>query len=411
MFKKIFKRDKDNHIAILDIGTSQIKTIIANIDHNFIDIKNYSTYNQNLNDMYSANILDLDNVSQNICNAISDIENNSNIMPNFLLIGISGETVKSHNLFIDYERTNYVDKIHMTELQNIVNKLQWKSFKYIKQKMSQDFNIKNLEIKLINSIVNYIEIDGQRVLNPLDFKGKNVGIGIFNIFAPIVHYESIIDSSKHLHKNILSIVATPYSLSKLSEIYESFYTNNITIDIGAGTTDVTIILNNTIQQTYMFSIGGNNFTKHISKYFGITFLEAEKLKKDYSNNKLTKENKIKMDTAVTQPLEIWIEGFLKAIENFNINVLPNDIYLCGGGSKMKGIKNALEKLEIVKNKKFKVHKFNIKDINKNIINIPKEIDLDNFSTAISISNIARELMGSESIYQKITKNLINKFNK
>ena len=54
--------------------------------------------------------------------------------------------------------------------------------------------------------------------------------------------------------------------------------------------------------------------------------------------------KKRVDEAIDKTLEVWLSGVELALSEFdNVDYLPNRILLCGGGSNLKKITEALEK--------------------------------------------------------------------
>ena len=116
----------------------------------------------------------------------------------------------------------------------------------------------------------------------------------------------------------------------------------IFIDIGGGTTDVAVVRSGGIEGTKMFGIGGRAFTRRISQALDLPFPEAEEKKIKYADNMLSADLANRVRQEVEGDLSVWREGVALALEEFSSSEsLPSRVLLCGGGSKLPGIKEAL----------------------------------------------------------------------
>ena len=92
----------------------------------------------------------------------------------------------------------------------------------------------------------------------------------------------------------------------------------------------------------MFSIGGRSFTHQISQKLGLSFEDAEKLKLLSDSPKMKPEIRKKFDAAIARNLDVWQSGVELAIEEFDqMETLPNQIFLCGGGAGLSAIPELL----------------------------------------------------------------------
>jgi cell division protein FtsA len=196
-----------------------------------------------------------------------------------------------------------------------------------------------------------VKIDGYKVTNPVGFQGRDIQVGIFNAFAPIVHLGALQTIAEGLNLDLLAIAAEPYAVAQCVGLEDSAEFSSIFIDIGGGTTDIAVVRNGGVEGTRMFAIGGRSFTKSIADMFDLSFAEAEKLKRDYSTGKLGEKTKTreKISQALKNDCEVWLAGVQIALEEFsNVDLLPSKILLCGGGSLLPDIKEYSEKKSWIK---------------------------------------------------------------
>jgi cell division protein FtsA len=93
----------------------------------------------------------------------------------------------------------------------------------------------------------------------------------------------------------------------------------------------------------MFSIGGRLFTKRIAEDLKITFNEAEEFKVKYSADQLSQIRKNEVKESINKDVQVWAYGVSIGLEEFldDIDGFPDKIYLCGGGSMLPDIRDAL----------------------------------------------------------------------
>jgi cell division protein FtsA len=187
-----------------------------------------------------------------------------------------------------------------------------------------------------------VRIDGYRISNPLNFQGKDVSLSIFNAYAPMIHLGALETIASELDLDLLSIAAEPYAVARSLDIEDIMDFSAIFIDVGGGTTDIAVVRNGGLEGTKMFALGGRAFTKRLSQEFRIPFDEAERLKLDYAEGKLSSEQTEQLHVFFRDDCRIWLDGVTLSLMEFaETDLLPSRIFLCGGGSGLPGIQEAL----------------------------------------------------------------------
>ena len=92
----------------------------------------------------------------------------------------------------------------------------------------------------------------------------------------------------------------------------------------------------------MFAMGGRSFTKRIASDLQISYEDAEKVKIEYAEMDIDKSLSLKVRDAVKKDLDLWISGVEISLEDMeDVKVYPDQILLCGGGSKLQEIRSKL----------------------------------------------------------------------
>ncbi len=359
MIRKFFKKTpRKKGIIALDIGTEVTKATLFTIEEKrnhsgeIIQkraiIKGSAAINQSKKNQKSS-ITDINRIIESAKEAIELASDQAKISPQQLIMGVGGELVRGSTSTIAHKREDPESKINITELRNIIHKIQWKAFAEVRKNLSEETGYSEIDIKLINSFIVEIRIDGYKVSNPLGFQGKEIKISIFNSFTPSGHHEALQVIAKKLKLSLIDIVSEPFALSRCLNFNEEEI-SAIFIDIGGGGTDIAIAVNNSIIDTKMFGIGGRTFTKRLSVELNISFSEADQLKKAYVNEELEQKSKKIISRIIEEDVEIWLQGVVLTISEFKkINPLPSRILLSGGGSYLPEIKKCLNEKNGIKN--------------------------------------------------------------
>jgi cell division protein FtsA len=328
----------------LDIGTEFIKALIFTIDEQGMGhVKGVGKVHQKLSDMQGGTITDIAGVIQNCEAALEQAAEQAGFLPDAVIMGMAGELVKGTTTTVTINRPQPTTKITMAELQKIIGDVQHRAFEKARQVIGFETGLEQVDIRLVNAAIVDVTIDGYRVANPIGFQGKEVKVGIFNAFAPLVHLGAYQTVAEELRLDLLSVAAEPYAVSRLHgpETTQDF--SAIFIDIGGGTTDIAVVQNGGVIGTKMFAIGGRAFTKRIAQVLGTSFSEAEAMKLKYTAGKTNKEDTELIRHALASDIAVWLSGVALTLEEFvNIEYLPARILLCGGGSNLPEIEKALK---------------------------------------------------------------------
>ena len=396
-------------VLIVDIGTEVVKSLVCRVDaqEGKMRINGFGKQKQRLGDMYNGGIIDIENVMHNVRRAVEDAEKQAKMRTEQIVLGIAGELVKGTTITVEYERERPDDKITLSELRNLVHKVQWRAYEKARKELSFETGYSEVEVKLVHSSLVDIRIDSYRVANPIGFKGRHVQVSIFNAFAPLVHFESLVAIAEGLERELLSVIVEPYSVSRCFEMEDGGDTSAIFIDIGGGSTDVALVQNGGIVGTKMYGIGGRVFTKRISKQFHVPFMEAEKMKLEYSAHKLTGLTHKKVEKIIAGDVATWLEGLHFALAGFtHIEMYPKRIYLSGGGSLLPDIMAALTKEDWHEGLRFggkpQIALLKPEHITR-VVDETGTVKNQQDITPMALANIAYDLAGEERILGKVLK--------
>lgn len=409
----LFRREKAKKIKTflaLDIGTEFVKALICEAQGNIAIVRGVGKQRQKLGDMQSGAVMDIGGVIENCGKAIMEASKQADSFPVEVIMGIAGELVKGITTRTTYVRREPNVKIDLSELKQIIHKVQWKAFEETRSQLAYETGYNEIDVKLVNAAIVDVRIDGYRIANPIGFQGKEVQISLFNAFAPLVHFGALQTIAAELELNLMAITAEPYAVSRCLESDELDQTSAVFIDIGGGTTDIAVVRSGSLEGTKMFTVGGRTFSKRLASTLNISFQEAEDIKLAYSSEKLEKQSEKIVREAMEQDAEVWLAGVAFTLSEFrNLDSLPSRVLLCGGGCHLPEIKGALETKSWARELPFtKAPQINVlspKQINR-IKDQTKTLTDPQDITPMALANLGLEYVGEEHLMTRILKKVI-----
>jgi cell division protein FtsA len=416
VFEKLRAARKNNaandYIVALDIGTEFVKALIAKLDGDTLNIVGVGRARQELSDMHSGAIADIAGVVHNCEDALSEAEDQAGLQAKRVVIGIAGELVKGVTNTIRYRRPQPDRPLDTAEMEFIIEKVQERAQGKAQKQIALETGNDEVEVKLVNSALVSIHIDGYKVSNPIGFQGKDVAVQIYTAFAPMVHIGALERVADELSLELLAVAAEPFAVSRTmlgSDVNSNF--TAILADVGGGTTDIAVVNDGGVEGTKMFGIGGRSFTNTIASEMNLSYADAEKLKVNIGHSQIKASVAKDVDEAVDKTLEVWVAGVELALSEFDsVDHLPNRILLCGGGASLEKLVEALGKAEWHKDlpftKKPTVHYIQPSDV-IGITDATGVVNDHTFITAMGLLRVGYDtLVGSgdgDSIKEKLNR--------
>ena len=335
---------ENDYIVGLDIGTEFVKALIAKVNDDSLEIVGVGRARQEVSDMHSGAIADISGVVRNCEEALSEAEDQAGLQAKRVVIGIAGELVKGVTNTIRYRRPQPDRPLDTAEMEFIIEKVQERAQGKAQKQIALETGNEEVEVKLVNSALVSIHIDGYKVSNPIGFQGKDVAVQIYTAFAPMVHIGALERVADDLALDLVAVAAEPFAVSRsvLGTDSSSNFTA-ILADVGGGTTDIAVVNDGGVEGTKMFGIGGRSFTHQIANELNLSYKNAEKLKLNLSNEKLKSTVAKEAMEVVDKTLDVWISGVELALSEFdNVDHLPGRLLLCGGGASLEAVKDRLE---------------------------------------------------------------------
>jgi len=343
--RRIWQRDEGEALAActaLDIGTEFAKALVFEIgDDGHGTVRGVGRKRQGLSHMQSGTVADIAAVVDNCAVALQEAEEMAGFRPDQVVVGIAGELVKGFTTTHSQERKRPDQPISESELQKLIDLVQREALREAERSITWETGLPNVDVRLVHAAIVGASIDGYALTNPVGFQGRHVKIGIFNAFAPLVHLGALQSVASQLDLELLEVVAEPYAVARVLGSEQVRQSGALFVDVGGGTTDVALVRQGGIEGTRMFALGGRAFTKSLADRLDLPFPRAESLKVDYARG-LAVEQRDEVAGIVADDVEVWAAGVELVMEELGGgDLLPGRIYICGGGSRLPEIRNAL----------------------------------------------------------------------
>ncbi len=406
----------DQYLVALDIGTEFVKVLIGRVNNEdaTVDIIGVGRAHQGLTDMQAGAISDIAGVVENCDKALNQAEEQAQVSVRTAIIGIAGELVKGTTTTVRVARKQSTKPLDIAEMEKIINLVQERAQTKAKQQLAWELGGKEVEVRLVNSALVSIEIDGYPVTNPIGFQGKDVVVQLYTAFAPMIHIGALEKTAQELDLDLLAVAAEPFAVAR------AVIGNNpnqnlsaILMDVGGGTTDIAVINEGGVQGTKMFGIGGRAYTRAIERDMSVDFEEAEELKVGLSTNKAPTQKRPAIEAALGKTADVWIGGIELALSEFTkLDHLPHRMFLCGGGSSLDLLMHRLEQTDWYKalpfTRKPSVHHIKPGQV-AGITDQTGDVNDHTFITAMGLLRVGMDTMqfseNSGSIREKIDKML------
>ncbi len=316
----------------------------VNLSDSTVDIIGVGRAHQGLSDMQAGAISDIAAVVDNCDKALNEAEAQAGVSVRTAIIGIAGELVKGTTTTVRVARNRSTKPLDIIEMEKIINLVQERAEKKAKEQLAWELGGKEVEVRLVNSALVSIEIDGYPVTNPIGFQGRDIVVQLYTAFAPLIHIGALEKTAQELDLDLLAVAAEPFAVSR------AVIGNNpnqslsaILMDVGGGTTDIAVVNDGGVQGTKMFGIGGRAYTHAVERDMSVSFEKAEELKVGLSTNRVSVSRRPAIEAALGKTADVWIGGIELALSEFpKLDHLPHRMFLCGGGASLDLLMNRLE---------------------------------------------------------------------
>tara|TARA_Y100000590_G_scaffold460785_1_gene620947 strand:+ start:2627 stop:3850 length:1224 start_codon:yes stop_codon:yes gene_type:complete len=327
----------------VDIGNSKISCIVCDINSKG-KIKILSFIASPTNNVKKSSIINIEKIKQEIKEILSKASKES--QTDIASVRVNIPVVDSLTNYYTSEVSISNDKVTELHLKTTINESEILE------------PIDNYKI-ILRSVLNY-QLDNQtNILDPRGMYGENLKVFFYKLAIRNNYIRTIDTIFKQLNINIESYIPTPLSSALASLKEDEKDLGSINIDLGSGSTSISIFENKKLIFLDSIPIGGQNITKDIARGLSTTIESAERLKTLYGsvitnpsddfelidvqilgndNNQFNQINRSQLNAIIKPRVEETLELIRQKLKDHNLDKKPiRNLVLTGGGSLLEGI--------------------------------------------------------------------------
>lgn len=331
----------------LDIGTrSVVGTIGYKRGENFVVVAQEIREHQT-RAMLDGQIHDINRVAATILEIKEALEKKSGLELKEVCIAAAGRVLKTLNIHIDMdlEKERNVTKEDISALTSLGVEKAFRQF--------QEENDTDVHFYCVGYSVVKFYLNGMWMGQPEHHKAKNIGTDMIATFLPDDVVDGLYSTVELAGLRVANMTLEPIAAIRLA-IPEKFRLLNIAmIDVGAGTSDISITNDGSVIAFGMIPYAGDSLTESLAKKCLIDFATAEKIKKEaQTKNVISYEDIMGLEQTITSEevismcqseIDKMANLAAEEIKRLNGGNSPSAVFIVGGGGKIHGFSEKIAK--------------------------------------------------------------------
>ncbi len=251
----------------LDVGTTKVCTLIARVLPEGWDVLSFATVPSR--GVQRATIVDLNEATAAIVNSVERAEQSAGTEIHSAWVGITGHHIRAYPVEVTLHLTNEGDQITQEHLDALVEKA--KKARAIPEDHS-----------VLHTIPRQFAINGVGgIRRPLGLSAREIKMQALVVTATTSFMRNLVACVRQAGLEVEGMILEPLAagMSVLTDSERELGT--ALLDIGGGTTDVAVFLDNALVDTFALPVGGNHVTRDLAIGLRTPLEEAERLKVNY----------------------------------------------------------------------------------------------------------------------------------
>ena len=339
----INNKEEKNTIVALDVGTSKIVVIVAELQSDGI-LKIIGLGQHVSKGLKAGVVINIESTMQAIQRAIEEAELMADCKIKDVYTGIAGshiQSVNAHGMVMVKD-----SEVSQMDVDRVIETAQAISLPPDQQ--------------LLHILTQEYIVDNQHdIREPLGMSGMRLEVKVHIVSGAITAAQNIIKCIKRCGLEVVELILQPIASSEAVLTNDEKELGVCLVDIGGGTTDIAIIKNGSIQHTAVIPIAGDHITNDIAVAFRTPTQSAEDIKIAHGSavSYMASANEQIAIPLVDgrEPKKITAEGLSQVIEPritelYELvrnelhrsrmgNAIASGIVITGGSSMMKGMIN------------------------------------------------------------------------
>ncbi|MBA7519796.1 Cell division protein FtsA [subsurface metagenome] len=267
---------KRERIVGVDLGTTKIAAIIADVDNSTLKVVGVgSTPSYGLK---RGVIVNLEKAVESIRKAVEEASRMAGFKVDACYAGISGSHIESINAHAMIATSKIGGVISKRDIERVLEQAQAIALP--------------LDREIIHAIpIEYIVDNERGIKNPIGMSGVKLEAEIHIVTAAITSAQNIYTALERAGLKVKDLVLQPLASSYSVLQPDEIDLGVCLLDIGGGTTDLAIFYDGAIRHTQVIALGGEYITNDIAIGIRTPYKQAEITKKKYATLAITPEEK------------------------------------------------------------------------------------------------------------------------
>jgi cell division protein FtsA len=327
-------------ISAIDVGTTKICTIIANLDSG----GNIQVLGVGLvpsHGMHKGMVVNVEEARESVAESVRRAEQASGLKVESVYVGVTGRHISSINSHgvVAIPRNDRL--VRHEDLKRVLAS-------------AQQINVPD-DRKILHAIPRSYTLDNQeRIKNPVGMHGFRLDVETHIITAAIASVQNLVKCVRSVGVEIQDLILEPLASGEAVLTPEEREIGVILADVGGGTTDIAVFKDDSIYHTSIIPVAGYQVTSDLSIGLGLPFEIAEAMKRKYGNvypDVLTKSQESTLSVEdghsvsyrdLCNIIKVRMEELLRLIllempDSNYASLAPAGLVLTGGGSNLAGL--------------------------------------------------------------------------
>lgn len=338
---------REELIVGLDLGTTKICAVVGEVTPEGIDIVGVGNYPSI--GLRGGVVVNIDQTVNSIRKAVEEAELMAGCEISSVYAGVAGthvQSLNSHGVIAVKSR-----EVTQSDIDRVLDAAKTVALPYDRQ--------------ILHVLAQqYIVDDQDGIQNPMGMAGVRLEAKVHIITGAVSAVQNIIKCCERAGLQVQDVVLEALASSESVLDEDEKHLGSALVDIGGGTSDVAVFLDNAIRYSCVVGLGGNHITSDISVGLRTSMEEAEKIKKKYGCalvERVNQSDTIEVGSVggqkprqlaqavLAQIIEARVEEMLKIVEwelvrSGFVESLHAGVVLTGGASLLPGIRELAERV-------------------------------------------------------------------
>jgi cell division protein FtsA len=325
---------KSDIFVVVDVGSSAVRAAIVEIREGQVAILGKAEVAQDPEAMWGGMIGNLEALIGRMDDVITRASQQAGVTTEQMVLGLGGALVGGVTTLAHVNRPEPRNKINEKELELLLQQVVQSALGDAEEDVSQQMSLQKDDLRLVNSALTSISLDGYILASPVSFSGKEAEIGLFNAFVSASTLVALQKTLVDLNVDLAALASEPYAMAQalVSSAPKPQQVSALLVDVGAGTSSITLVQQGVVTGSAHFPVAGRSVTSAIAKLLDVPMEEAESLKRELASGKINDSQRHKLQRAVEKEMGVWLKGFKMSLISLQAQgSLPETIYVTGGG--------------------------------------------------------------------------------